>query len=53
MTYLVITDRMVSCCDTLDIAIALTKQCVEHGNVTLKVINASRSEVMNNLERYA
>ena len=53
MTYLVITNKMVSCCDTLNIAIALTKQCVEHGDVTLKVINAPRNEVMNNLEKYA
>ena len=53
MTYLVITSQMVSFCDNLDIAIKLTKECVQNGNVQLKVIHASRNEVLENLEKYA
>lgn len=53
MTYLVITKTMVSFCDSLDIAINLTKECRKEGDVTLKVINAPRNEVLKSLEKYA
>ena len=53
MTYLVITSSMVSFCDSLDIAINLTKEFRTEGNVTLKVIHASKNEVLENLEKYA